>query len=332
MLTEHLPRIRLGTLPTPLEELPRLTQALGGPRLFIKRDDETGLAGGGNKTRKLEFSVAEALRQGADTLITVGGVQSNHCRQTAAAAARCGLRCILVLRGYPPAAWNGNLLLDALLGARVLFSGDRTREDVAAEVARAEEAAGHRPCLIPVGASNEIGAVGFVAAIEELDQQLKERRLPVDRVVFASSSFGTQAGLCVGARAIGFPGQIAAIAIDCSRAELQAQVAALAGGTARRLGLPLTVTPEEVVAYDGYLGAGYAIMGEPEREAISLMARTEGILLDPVYTGRAMAGLIDLVRRGEFGKRETIVFWHTGGSAALFAYAGELLAGANARA
>jgi D-cysteine desulfhydrase family pyridoxal phosphate-dependent enzyme len=331
MLTEFLPRIRLGTLPTPLEELPRLTQALGGPRLFIKRDDETGLAGGGNKTRKLEFTVAEALRQGADTLITVGGVQSNHCRQTAAAAARCGLRCVLVLRGHPPVAWNGNLLLDALLGARVLFSGDRTREEVAAEVARAEEAAGHRPCLIPVGASNEIGAVGFVAAIEELDQQLKDRRLFADRVVFASSSFGTQAGLCVGAKATGFPGQIAAIAIDSSRQELQAGVAEIAEATARRLGLALSVTPEEVVAYDGYLGAGYAILGEPERQAISLVARCEGILLDPVYTGRAMAGLIDLIRKGEFGKHETIVFWHTGGSAALFAYAEALLAGAGVR-
>ena len=331
MLTDHLPRIRLGQLPTPLEELPRLTRVLGGPRLLIKRDDQTGLASGGNKTRKLEFAVAEALRQGADTLITVGGVQSNHCRQTAAAAARCGLRCIVVLRGHAPSAWNGNLLLDHLLGAQVVFSGDRTREEVAEEAAKEQEAAGHYPCLIPVGASNEIGAVGFVAALEELDGQLKERKLGVDRVVFASSSFGTQAGLCVGAKAIGFKGQLAAIAIDCPRAALQTGVAAIAGPTFRRLGVELSLAPEEVVAYDGYLGAGYAIMGEPEQEAISLMARSEGILLDPVYTGRAMAGLIDLVRTGEFGKEETIVFWHTGGSAALFAYAEQLLAGSNAR-
>ena len=326
MLTDRLPRVRLGFLPTPLEELPRLSRALGGPRLLIKRDDQTGLAGGGNKTRKLEFTVAEALRQGADTLLTVGGVQSNHCRQTAAAA-RCGLRCILVLRGHAPAAWNGNLLLDHLLGAQVVFSGDRTREEVAEAVAREQQAAGHRPYVIPVGASNEIGAVGFVAALEELDGQLKALKLRVDRIVFASSSFGTQAGLCVGARAIGFQAQLAAIAIDCPRAELQAAVAAIADSTYRRLGLGLHLTPEEVVAYDGYLGAGYAIMGKPEQEAISLMARHEGILLDPVYTGRAMAGLIDLVRKGEFGKDETIVFWHTGGSAALFAYADRLLEG-----
>lgn len=324
MLTDHLPRIPLGCLPTPLEELPRLTRALGGPRLFIKRDDQTGLATGGNKTRKLEFAVADALDQGADTLITMGGVQSNHTRQTAAAAARCGLRCVVVLRGHAPAVWNGNLLLDHLLGAQVVFSGDRTREAVAEEVASQARAAGNRPYLIPVGASNAVGAVGFVAALEELDAQAKARALRVDRVVFASSSFGTQAGLCVGAKAVGFGGQLAAIAIDSRQDELQAGVAAIATATIRRLGWEMTVAPAEVVAYDDYLGAGYAVMGAPEREAISLVARSEGILLDPVYTGRAMAGLIDLIRTGAFGKDETIVFWHTGGAAALFAYAEEL--------
>ena len=324
MLTDHLPRISLGCLPTPLEELPRLTRALGGPRLFIKRDDQTGLATGGNKTRKLEFAVADALDQGADTLITMGGVQSNHTRQTAAAAARCGLRCVVVLRGHAPAVWNGNLLLDHLLGAQVVFSGDRTREAVADEVAAQARAAGNHPYLIPVGASNAVGAVGFVAALEELDAQAKARALRVDRVVFASSSFGTQAGLCVGAKAVGFRGQLAAIAIDSRRDELQAGVAAIATATIRRLGWEMAVAPGEVVAYDDYLGAGYTVMGEPEREAISLVARCEGILLDPVYTGRAMAGLIDLIRTGAFGKDETIVFWHTGGAAALFAYAEEL--------
>ena len=324
MLTDHLPRIPLGYLPTPLEELPRLTRALGGPHLLIKRDDQTGLATGGNKTRKLEFAVADALDQGADTLITMGGVQSNHTRQTAAAAARCGLRCVVVLRGHAPAVWNGNLLLDHLLGAQVVFSGNRTREAVAEEVASQARAAGSRPYLIPVGASNAVGAVGFVAALEELDAQAKARALRVDRVVFASSSFGTQAGLCVGAKAVGFRGQLAAIAIDSRRDVLQAGVAAIATATIRRLGWAMAFGAAEVVAYDGYLGAGYAVMGEPEREAISLVARTEGILLDPVYTGRAMAGLIDLIRTGVFGKDETIVFWHTGGAAALFAYADEL--------
>src|SRR5690349_7139079 len=168
MLTDHLPRVRLAHLPTPLHELPRLTRVLGGPRLLVKRDDQTGLATGGNKTRKLEFSVAEALRRGADTLVTLGAVQSNHARQTAAAAAACGLRCVLVLRGHRPAAANGNLLLDALLGAEVVFAGDRTREEAAERVLDGERAAGRRPHLIPVGASDEYGAAGYAAALEEL--------------------------------------------------------------------------------------------------------------------------------------------------------------------
>jgi L-cysteate sulfo-lyase len=325
MLTDRVPRVRLAHLPTPLEELPRMSRALGGPRLLVKRDDETGLAGGGNKTRKLEFSVAEALRQGADTLVTLGAVQSNHARQTAAAAAAQGLRCVLVLRGDPPAATTGNLLLDHLLGARVVFAGTRTREDVADEIVAQERAAGRRPFLIPVGASDEIGAAGFAAAIEEVQAQLRDRDLAVDRVIVATSSFGTQAGMCVGAKALGFTAQIAGIAIDGPRQEVQDGVAAIAARLSRRLGLEVVVSPEEVVAYDGYLGGGYAVMGEPEREAIGLMARHEGILLDPVYTGRAMAGLVDLVRRGEIGRDETVLFWHTGGSPALYAYADELL-------
>jgi D-cysteine desulfhydrase family pyridoxal phosphate-dependent enzyme len=326
MLTDRLPRVRLAQLPTPLHEMPRLSRVLGGPRLYIKRDDQTGLALGGNKTRKLEFSLGEALRQGADTLVTLGAVQSNHARQTAAAAAAHGLQAVLVLRGEPPPVANGNLLLDHLLGARVVFTGARDREVVALEIMAAETAAGRRPYLIPVGASDEIGAAGYVAALEELNPQLDALGVRPDRLVLASSSFGTQAGLCVAAKALGFAAQIAAIAIDSARGELQAGVAGIAGPLAARLGVDVTVSPGEVVAYDGYLGAGYAVMGEPEREAIALVARHEGILLDPVYTGRAMAGLIDLIRRGEFGPRETLVFWHTGGAPALFAYADVLRA------
>jgi D-cysteine desulfhydrase family pyridoxal phosphate-dependent enzyme len=328
MLTRTVPRVRLGHLPTAIEELPRLSQALGGPRILVKRDDLTGLAGGGNKTRKLEFSLGEAMRRGADTLVTLGAVQSNHARQTAAAAARAGLRCVLVLGGRPPAAETGNLLLDRLLGAEIVFTGDRTREEVGVEVLEAQRAAGRRPFLIPVGASDEIGAAGFVAAAEELAGQLDERQLAVDRVVIASSSFGTQAGLCVGARALGLGVQIAGIAIDAPRAELQTAVAELAARTARRLGLDVRIDPGEVVGFDAYLGGGYAVLGEPEREAILLAARTEGLLLDPVYTGRAMAGLVDLVRRGAIAKDETILFWHTGGTPALHAYAEALLCGA----
>ena len=173
MLTDNLPRIALAFLPTPIEEMPNLSKTLGGPRLFIKRDDQTGLAGGGNKTRKLEFSVAEAIRQGADTLVTVGGVQSNHCRQTAAAAAKMGLNCVVVLRGHPPKDWNGNLLLDHLLGARVVFSGDQSREETAENTVRELAARGSKPFLIPLGASDAVGTMGYVAAMEELDAQIK---------------------------------------------------------------------------------------------------------------------------------------------------------------
>ncbi|NPV86094.1 MAG: D-cysteine desulfhydrase family protein [Anaerolineae bacterium] len=325
MLTEHLPRVPLGFFPTPIHELPRLSKLLGGPRLLIKRDDQTGLATGGNKTRKLEFSVAEALRQGADTLITLGAVQSNHCRQTAAAAARYGLRCIIVIRGHAPSLITGNLLLDYLLGAEVVFAGDATREEVAERVVEEQRAAGHHPFFIPLGASDAVGAVGFVAAMEELASQIEEQKLRIDRIVLGSSSAGTQAGMCVGAKALGIPAQIAAIAIDSTQAELQEEVAQIANATIARLGIEMTFSPQEVVVFDGYLGGGYSIMGEPEREAITLLARHEGILLDPVYTGRAMAGLIDLIRKGEFGSSETILFWHTGGAAALYAYAGQLL-------
>ena len=321
MLAENLPRLKFADLPTRIEEMPRLAKALGGPRLFVKRDDQTGLAGGGNKTRKLEFSLGEALRLGADTLVTAGGVQSNHCRQTAAAAARAGLRCILVLRGHPPAGWNGNLLLDRILGADVRFAGDRSRELVAAEAVEEERAAGRRPFSIPVGASDEYGSPGYALAAEELALQLKTASWSPDRIVIASSSYGTQAGLCVGAKALGLRAAITAIAIDSSLSDLQKGVATLAEATAKRMGLGLTFSPDEILGYDGYLGGGYAVMGESEKEAIELAARYEGLLLDPVYTGRAMAGLVDLIRRGEIGRDESVLFWHTGGSAALFAYA-----------
>jgi L-cysteate sulfo-lyase len=320
MLGTDLPRFRLAALPTPIEELPGLTKALGGPRILVKRDDLTGLAGGGNKTRKLEFSLGEALRVGADCLVTVGGVQSNHCRQTAAAAARAGLRCVLVLRGDPPAERNGNLLLDDLLGAEVVFAGSRSREEVAAEAVESLRSAGRRPFFIPVGASDEFGAPGYALAAWELAGQLASSGLEPDRIVLASSSFGTQAGLCVGAKAVGLKSAITAIAIDSSLAELQDGVAAIADATAARMGLDFRFSPRGILGYDGYLGGGYAVLGEREKLAIELAARADGLLLDPVYTGRAMAGLIDLARSGEFRKDETILFLHTGGQAALFAY------------
>ncbi|MDW8325429.1 MAG: D-cysteine desulfhydrase family protein [Anaerolineales bacterium] len=326
-----LPRYPLAHLPTPLEFLPRLSRELG-VRLWVKRDDLTGLAGGGNKTRKLEYLLAEAQAQGADTLVTVGAVQSNHCRQTAAAAARAGLRCVLVLRGQPPAAVNGNLLLDRLLGAELRWTGNRPRDEVFAEVVAAERDAGRRVYAIPLGGSTALGAAAYAAAMLELAQQQQAQHVAFDRVVFASSSGGTQAGLVVGAslRAArgtqAFTGELLGISVDLAEAELKALVADLATATATLLGMPRVYSPVGIHVNADYLGEGYAVMGEPEREAIELFARCEGLLLDPVYTGRAAAGLLDLIRRGVIGRDETVLFWHTGGQPALFAYNRQLVA------
>jgi L-cysteate sulfo-lyase len=325
MLTDKVSRISLGHLPTPLHALPRLTEKLGGPQLFVKRDDQTGLATGGNKTRKLEFLVADALERKADTLITAGAPQSNHARQTAAAAARAGMRCVLVLRGQPPAEPQGNLLLDELLGAQVRWAERNavpaTMEAVAAEL----RTQGRAPYIIPYGGSNPVGATGYVAAMEELMEQARQMDLRLDRIVFASSSGGTQAGLVVGAKATGYSNQVLGISVDQKREDLQALVAQLATATATHLKLDLEFAPGDIAVNANYLGAGYGVMGEPEREAIRLAAEMEGLLLDPVYTGRAFAGMIDLIRKGEIRRKESVLFWHTGGTPALFAYAQELV-------
>jgi len=322
----NLPRLPIAHLPTPLEPLPRLSTELG-PRIFIKRDDQTGLAGGGNKTRKLEFLVADALAapRKADTLITVGAPQSNHARQTAAAAAKFGLRCILVLRGDAPPEATGNLLLDHLLGAQVIWSGKRSREEVMEEVAEEEKAAGRHPYPVPLGGSTPLGAAAYALAMVELKEQMEANNLSFDRIIFASSSGGTQAGLVVGAGLTGFRGEVLGISVDEDLETLRSTVARIATETATLLGQPRAYSPQDISANTDYLGAGYAIMGKPEREAIELFAQTEGILVDPVYTGRAAAGMIDLIRRGVIGKQETILFWHTGGTPALWAYAGQLV-------
>ena len=319
----NLPRLPIAHLPTPLEPLPRLSTELG-PRIFIKRDDQTGLAGGGNKTRKLEFLVADALEKKADTLITVGAPQSNHARQTAAAAAKFGLRCILVLRGDAPPEATGNLLLDHLLGAQVIWSGKRSREEVMEEVADEEKAAGRHPYPVPLGGSTPLGAAAYALAMVELKEQMEADNLSFDRIIFASSSGGTQAGLVVGAGLTGFRGEVSGISVDEDLETLRSTVARIATETATLLGQPRAYSPQDISANTDYLGAGYAIMGKPEREAIELFAQTEGILVDPVYTGRAAAGMIGLIRRGVIGRDETILFWHTGGIPALWAYEKEL--------
>jgi len=308
-------RIKFAHLPTAVEELPRLSDLLDGPRLFVKRDDQTGLGMGGNKTRKLEFVLAQALTEGAKTLISVGGIQSNHCRQTAALAARYGLACKLVLSGSEPQLPNGNLLLDHLFGAEITWTERSRRDETLQEVFQKSQAQGEHPFLIPLGASTPVGALGYFEAMRELKAQGND----FDWIIVASSSAGTQAGMVLGAALTGFSGKVLGISIDHSVEELQAAVAELANGAANLLGESVSFSLADVLVNADYLGAGYAIAGQPEIEAIQLFAHTEGLLLDPVYTGRAAAGMIDLIRKGFFKKSDKVLFWHTGGAAALFA-------------
>ncbi|HLE16551.1 MAG TPA: D-cysteine desulfhydrase family protein [Anaerolineales bacterium] len=312
---KNVQRVRFANLPTPVEPMPRLSAALDGPRLLVKRDDLTGLAFGGNKTRKLEFLLAEARAHGARTLITAGAVQSNHCRQTAAAAARFGYDCILVLAGEKPGGISGNLLLDHVFGAEIVWTGRATRRQALDQAYQAARDGGRRPYLIPYGGSSPTGALAYAGALMEL---LEQGTRP-DWVIFPSSSGGTQAGLALGAYLGDYPGKVLGISIDEPAGVLQERVAELAGKAAGLLGEALVIHPAEVLVNDSYLGQGYGVMGEPEREAVRLFAHQEGLLLDPVYTGRAAAGLIDLIRKGRFGKDETVLFWHTGGGPALFA-------------
>ena len=311
-----LPRIQFAHLPTPVESLPRLSAALAGPQILVKRDDQTGLAFGGNKTRKLEFLLAEAQESGAETLITGGALQSNHCRQTAAAANRFGFACTLVLVGDKPENTSGNLLLDQILGSEIIWAGDSDRDLVLAQTFESALDKGKKPYLIPYGGSNVRGAAAYAFAMQEmLDQEVTP-----DYVLFPTSSGGTQAGLVVGARMFGYSGQVLGISIDNKAQELQERVATLAGDTAGALGENESFPADEILVNDSYLGAGYGVMGEPEAEALKLFARYEGLLLDPVYTGRAAAGLIDLIRKGFFSADQTVLFWHTGGTPALFAH------------
>jgi len=320
MLTDKLARVPIAYLPTPLDKLSRLTAQLGGPELWIKRDDQTGLATGGNKARKLEFLVADAQAMDADTLITGGAAQSNHARQTAAAAAMFGLGRVLVLCGEEPPETRGNLLLDRLLGAEVRWAGAQPVPEMMERVAEELRATGRRPYVVPYGGSNSVGASGYVAALEELLAQCAERELHFDHIVLPSSSGGTQAGLAVGARALGYEARILGISIDLHTEPLQHKLADLATATAEHLGLALAFAPQDFAVNDDYLGGGYGVVSDLERDAIRTLARSEGLLLDPVYTGRAFGGLLDLIRRGALGAGERVLFWHTGGTTGLFGY------------
>ncbi|MEW6400328.1 MAG: D-cysteine desulfhydrase family protein [Chloroflexota bacterium] len=319
-----IPRLHFAHLPTPIEELPNLTEALGGPRVLMKRDDQTGLAFGGNKTRKLEFLVAEAQEQGARMLISAGAMQSNHCRQTAAAAARYGFECTLVLTGEMPEKPSANLLLDQLFGARIVNVADRKdRDRILQETFDQATEAGKKPYLVPYGGSSPTGALGYAFAMEEFLKQ----GIHADWMVFGTSSGGTHAGLVLGQRAFGYKGKLLGISIDESVQWLQEHVSALASAASEKLGVRIDITPAEVLANDDYCRAGYGVLTEAECEAVNLFAQKEGLLLDPVYTGRAAAGMIDLIRKGLFKKDETVLFWNTGGQPALFAekYSGSIL-------
>lgn len=311
-----IPRFRFAHLPTPVEELPRLSARLGGPRILVKRDDQTGLAFGGNKTRKLEFLIAEARQQGADVLISAGAFQSNHCRQTAAAAAKFGFDCVLVLTGDQPRLASANYLLDQMFGAEVIAVSDRNdRDRVLQETRDRFVSGGRRPYLVPYGGSSPTGAMGYAFAVEELMQQ----NVDADWIIFGTSSGGTHAGLMLGQRVHGFRGKILGISIDEPVVWLQVRVSGLATEASARLGEPIQFAQSDVLANDDYCRAGYGVVTTAEREAVQLFARTEGLLLDPVYTGRAAAGMVDLIRRGQFAKTDTVLFWHTGGQPALFA-------------
>lgn len=310
-----LPRVHFAHLPTPIESLPRLSKILEGPQIFVKRDDQTGLAFGGNKTRKLEFLVGDAVAKNAKTLITAGAVQSNHCRQTVAAANRNGLDCILVLTGEKPAHPTGNNFLDHFLGAEIIWAGGSDREQALDETFNKAFNGGKQPYLIPYGGSNDIGAAAFAFALKELLDQ----EPGFDWLIIASSSGGTQAGLVVGQRIYGYQGRILGISIDNPAMELKERVARIAIETSRTLDEESNFSADDILVNDDFLGAGYGIMGAPEVEALTLFSQNEGLLLDPVYTGRAAAGMINLIRNGYFSVDQKVLFWHTGGTTALFA-------------
>ncbi len=323
------PRARFAHLPTPLEGAPRLGEALGGLSLFIKRDDATGLAGGGNKTRKLEFLVGEARARGADTLVTQGAIQSNHVRQTAAAAARMGMACEIILEartGSEAVDYNGsgNVLLDRLLGAAIrTLPGGSDMNAALEETAQAVRDRGGRPYVIPGGGSNAVGALGYADCARELVVQADAMGLKIDRIVTATGSAGTQAGLVAGLAVIGADIPVLGIGVRAPQAMQEANVFKLAQETCALLGQEGRVTREMVAANCDYVGAGYGLIDQAVIDALKLAARTEALILDPVYSGKAMKGLIDLCAKGAF-KGETVVFLHTGGAQGLFGYQSEL--------
>ncbi len=326
----RFPRVRLFPTPTPLEKLDNLTQHLGGPEIWIKRDDCTVVATGGNKVRKLEWLIGEARAQGATHIVTQGAVQSNHVRQTAAVAAKFGMKCTALLehrietndRDYLN---SGNVLLDKLFNCAIEYRPSGLDMNEEAEKKGAElRATGVATYVIPGGGSNRVGALGYVSCAQELMQQADEMGLRIDRLVTATGSAGTHAGLVVGLQGINANVPVLGIGVRLPKDRQEANVFRLAEATAEYCGMRGGIPRDSVVANCDYVGAGYGIPTDGMAEAVQMLANMEGILLDPVYSGKAMAGMIDLIRKGEIGKQETVVFLHTGGAVGLFGYTGYL--------
>lgn len=326
MKLTNFPRVHITHGPTPLEFMPRLTQALGGPNLYIKRDDCTGLGSGGNKTRKLEFLMADAVQHGADTIITQGATQSNHARQTVAIAVKMGMKCEILLEDRTGSKVDnykksGNVFLDHLFGARVQeVPGGTDMNAAMATLADELRAKGQKPYIIPGGGSNPIGALGYVTCALEMVNQFNTQDLRVDCVVHATGSAGTQAGLVVGLEGTRSQIPVLGIGVRAAKEAQETNVYNLAVKTAELLGVAGSIKRESVMANCDYVGGGYGVPTPGMIEAVTLVARLEGILLDPVYSGKGMAGLIDLCRKGHFKKGENVVFLHTGGAVALYGY------------
>lgn len=315
-----IPRVSIAPLDTPVDRCERLRQAVPGmPEVYVKHDEYIGSLVWGNKMRKLEYCYAEALRMGADTILTCGGIQSNHARITAQTAGRFGFEVVLVLNGVIPAKPTANLLINRKMGVSIHYVGSRQERSVKMQVVQEElEKSGKKVYPIPLGASDEIGSLGFVKAMEELNRQEKTMAIPFDYIFHSSSSGGTQAGLEVGKRLFGVKAQIIGVSADNSVSEIREEVMLAAGPVQERLKMKTKILPEEIVVETGFIGPGYGIPSEESLEAEKIFTHTEGILLDQTYTAKAAAALISYARKGFFKESDRVLFWHTGGLINLF--------------
>lgn len=322
---DNLPRVKLANLPTPFEEMKRLSKALNGPRIFVKRDDLTGPVFGGNKARKLEFVMADALEKGADVVVAPGSLQSNHARTVAIVARKLGVKAVLVLRGEKPQIYDGNLLIDKLFGAEIRFvqAKQHEMEFILKSIMEELREKGCKSYYVPP--SPPLGAVGYVNAFRELVDQAESLGVEIDYIVHAAGSGATQAGLLVGSKAFNAKIKVLGISIEPDNYQLVKTTLTVAKECARILGLNVSLSLNDVEILYDYVGEGYGILTQEIKETIKTVAQTEGILLDPVYTGKAMAGLISMIKEGYFEKDENVVFIHTGGIPGIFVYKDKLI-------